>query len=96
MRRRLSIAVCLFALVGSGIAVEDDAWLQWFSAELSVLDARRAEVRRGMDRLDAPVIGQTAPQFGHQSQRLSQPPLTPPWVQVDSANTTTSTTAMSI
>lgn len=80
---RPSAIACLLALAGAGAAVEDEAWLRWVSAELAALDARRAEVRGRLDRLGAPVIGQTAPQFGHQHQRLSQPPLTPPWVQVD-------------
>lgn len=83
MPRRLSVIACLLVLAGACEAVEDDAWLRWVSAELTTLDARRAEVRARLGRFDAPVIGQTAPQFGHQHQRLTQPPLTPPWVQVD-------------
>ena len=64
-------------------AVEEAAWLGLFSRDLRTLDEQRQTTRAKLDALDAPVIGQTAPQFGHQHQRLQQPPLTPPWVQVD-------------
>lgn len=75
--------ILAFVCVVSASAVEDSAWLRLFSAELRQLDDQRQTTRVALDALGAPVIGQTAPQFGHQHQRLSQPPLTPPWVQVD-------------
>lgn len=64
-------------------AVDDSAWLGLLSHELRTLDEQRLATRARLDALGAPVIGQTAPQLGHQSQRLQQPPLTPLWVQVD-------------
>jgi signal transduction histidine kinase len=70
-------------------AVEEAAWLGLFNHDLRTLDEQRQGTRARLDALGAPVIGQTAPQFGHQHQRLPQPPLTPPWVQVDLEETVT-------
>lgn len=75
--------VLLLLIAVTAWAVEDSAWLGVFSRDLRTLDEQRTLTRIKLDALGAPVIGQTAPQFGHQHQRLSQPPLTPPWVQVD-------------
>ena len=80
--RCLSLILVL-ATMPTASAVEDSAWLGLVSAELRTLDDQRQATRARLEAFGAPVIGQTAPQFGHQHQRLSQPPLTPPWVQVD-------------
>jgi signal transduction histidine kinase len=64
-------------------AVDDSTWLGLLSSELRALDEQRLATRARLEALGQPVIGQTAPQFGHQHQRLSGPPLAPPWVQVD-------------
>jgi signal transduction histidine kinase len=81
--RRAIIAGLLLLLGGGIVTGEDSTWLGMFSGDLRALDRQRQSTRQALERLAAPVIGQTAPQFGHQHQRLSQPPLTPPWVQVD-------------
>ena len=80
---RCSAIILLVGCALTATAVEDSAWLGWFSRDLRTLDERRQATRAQLDALGAPVIGQTAPQFGHQHQRMPQPPLTPPWVQVD-------------
>ena len=81
---RLPLLVVLFLpVMVSASAVEDASWLGVLSADLRALDAQRLVTQKQLDALGAPVIGQTAPQFGYQHQRLSHPPLTPPWVQVD-------------
>lgn len=80
---RLPAIVLLLGCAIAAHAVEDAAWLGLFSHDLRRLDEQRLTTRAQLDALGAPVIGQTAPQFGHQHQRLQQAPLTPPWVQVD-------------
>lgn len=80
---RLPAIILLLSCAITAPAVEDAAWLGLFSSDLRALDEQRLQTRAQLEALGAPVIGQTAPQFGHQHQRLPQPPLTPPWVQVD-------------
>jgi signal transduction histidine kinase len=77
------LAGTLAAALAAAAPAAEDGWLGLFSRELRALDAERERTRLALEALGAPVIGQTAPQFGHQHQRLAQPPLTPPWVQVD-------------
>lgn len=80
----MRIPVILMLLAALPVsAAEDSAWLGLFSSQLRTLDSERLATRATLAALGAPVIGQTAPQFGHQHQRLQQAPLTPPWVQVD-------------
>ena len=56
----------------------NDRWLSIFSQELGQLDQERSQLILDLTALGAPVIGQTAPQFGYQHTRVSRPPLTPP------------------
>ncbi len=80
----LTRCACLLALAAALAAQEAaDSWLHPFSPELRALDRDRAAAEHELAGLGAPVIGQTAPQFGYQHPRVLAPPLTPPWVQVD-------------
>ncbi len=80
---RWIVAAATAATLCGCAGAAEDGWLGLFSGALRDLDAQRVHTRQALDAFGAPVIGQTAPQFGHQSQRLSHPPLTPLWVQVD-------------
>jgi signal transduction histidine kinase len=84
----LKRCACLLALAVAHIATlagqeAADSWLHPFSPELRALDRDRDAAEHEFSALGAPVVGQTAPQFGYQHPRVLTPPLTPPWVQVD-------------
>ena len=78
--------VLLALLLGSGLAraAEPASWLaQLLSPELRRIEQRREEILWDLNKLGAPMGGQTAEQFGYQHPRLDAPPLNPAWVQVD-------------
>jgi len=53
------------------------------SPELRDLQDRETVAKGELDKLGTPTVGQTVAEFGYQSRRLSAPPVTPLWVQVD-------------
>ncbi len=61
----------------------NDGWLKVFSQSLGQLDQERRQLALDLAALGAPVIGQTAPQFGYQHTRVPRPPITSPWLQID-------------
>jgi signal transduction histidine kinase len=76
------LALCL--LGPAGRAAEPASWLaRLLSPELRRIEQRRTAIERELTALGAPVVGQTAEQFGYQHPRLDAPPLNPAWVQVD-------------
>jgi signal transduction histidine kinase len=83
MRCACLLALALSIAAASSAQEAGDTWLHPFSPELRALDRDRDAAAHELALLGAPVVGQTAPQFGYQHPRVLTPPLTPPWVQVD-------------
>jgi signal transduction histidine kinase len=69
-------------LIAVGATVEEQ-WLGWLAPALRDVGRREIAARQELAALGAPVVGQTAPQFGYQHRRLDAPPPSPPWIQVD-------------
>src|SRR5687767_6635314 len=62
-------------------AVEPASWLaELLSPELRRIEQRRETIELELAALGAPVVGQTAEQFGYQHPRLDAPPLNSAWV----------------
>jgi signal transduction histidine kinase len=61
----------------------EEGWLAWFNPSLREISREQAQVRRELEALGTPVVGQTVPEFGYMHRRLSEAPLVAPWVQVD-------------
>ncbi len=85
-RQRALLFICINLIFTCHVTAGDapsDSWLRLFSSELGDLDDKRQMLQQDLDRLGSPIIGQTAPQFGYQHRRLSEPPLKPPFIQID-------------
>ena len=89
-RIRVSIAVALllglFTGTGTALSAEGGAW-SWVSPRLKDVAAQELAVRAELDGLGAPVVGQTAAEFGYQHPRLAAEPPSSPWIQVDLGRT---------
>lgn len=81
--RAVLLAGCLWLGVSPLQAAEEGAWLRGFSPALRALDQRHAEALKELEALGAPIVGQTAPEFGIQHAMLAAPPPVSPWVQID-------------
>jgi signal transduction histidine kinase len=82
--RFASAMLGLFLASAVSRATEPASWLaELLSPELRRIEQRREAIEHELAALGAPVVGQTAEQFGYQHPRLDAPPLNPAWVQVD-------------
>lgn len=66
-----------------GHAGTDTDWHALALVRLQKLEARAAAIEQELAQLGAPVVGQTAAEFGYQHPRLEAQPVAPSWVQVD-------------
>ena len=65
------------------VRAAEPGWLGWFSHALRESVLRGQILRRELDALGSPVIGNTVTQLGYQHVQRPVPPPESPWVQVD-------------
>ena len=75
LKPALLLALSHFAAAGD--------WRGLFSSELRATERELGQRRAELAALGDPVVGNTAPQFGYQTNQKPAPPPESPWVQVD-------------